>query len=92
MTLFELFQSQLVDPFRIGLLIALVVTMLRTQEATGTLVPLLAGVLFVALILPATLSPPGTKFATAVVIGIFANAVILALILGALSLWRRARS
>lgn len=91
MTMFELFQQQLIDPFRIGLLIALVATMLRTQSATGTLVPLIAGVIFVAVIVPATLSPPGTSLATAVISGIFVNMLILAILMAAVTLWRRAK-
>ena len=53
----ELIQSQLLDPFRIGLIVALVFTMFRTRAATGTFIPLTAGVIFVAVILPATQSP-----------------------------------
>ena len=40
----DLIQSQLLDPFRIGLIAALVFTMLRTRGATGTVLPLAAGV------------------------------------------------
>ena len=50
----ELIQSQLMDPFRIGLIVALVYTMFRTRAATGTAVPLALGVVFVAVILPST--------------------------------------
>ena len=42
MTLPDLLLSQLADPFRIGLLIALFVTMLRTRAASGVWVPLAA--------------------------------------------------
>lgn len=92
MTLFELFQSQLIDPIRIGLLVALVITTLRLQAATGTLLLLLAGVLFVAVILPA-MQPAGTMpIATAVIIGFFANLVILAVLMGLVTLWKRGRA
>lgn len=50
--------SQATDVFRIGLLIALILTMLRTEQATGTLVPLAAGILFVAVLIPMTI--PGS--------------------------------
>lgn len=50
----ELIQAQATDVFRIGLLVALLATMHRTRAATGTVLPLLAGILFVAIIVPAT--------------------------------------
>ena len=55
----DILKSQLMDPFRIALLIALVFTMWRNRAVTGTVVPLLAGMLFVAVIIPATISAPG---------------------------------
>ena len=42
----DLVFSQLSDVFRIGLIIALVVTMLRTSTVTGRVLPLVAGVVF----------------------------------------------
>jgi hypothetical protein len=78
----ELLQQQLTDPFRIGLIVALVITAARTRAATGTVVPLAAGVLFVAVIIPATISPPGTGgFWPAVALGLVANAILLAAVL-----------
>ncbi|MCX7890230.1 MAG: hypothetical protein N2422_10985 [Rhodobacteraceae bacterium] len=50
----DLVLAQLLDPLRIGLVIGLVLTMFRTRAVTGTVVPLLAGIVFVALILPLT--------------------------------------
>lgn len=86
------FLAQIADPFRIGLMIALVATMARTRAATGTVVPLAAGVLFVAVIIPMTLAPPGADgMVAAVGIGLLTNLVLLAVILGALTLWRRLR-
>src|SRR4028118_1889563 len=54
MTISEILLSQLTDPFRLGLIVALVVTMLRTEAVTGRWVPLATGVVFVAFILPLT--------------------------------------
>ncbi len=92
MTATELLLSQLADPFRIGLLIALFVTMLRTQAASGTIVPLAAGAVFVAVLIPsATQSALLVPFWQAVAVGIGANVVLLAVILGAWSLYQRSK-
>ena len=40
MTLAELFMAQLTDPFRIGITVALMLTMFRTRANTGTWLPL----------------------------------------------------
>ena len=78
----EILLAQLTDPFRLGLLVALVVTMLRTEAVTGRWIPLALGVLFVAFILPATTAAgAGVPFWTAVVLGVVANLVLLALIM-----------
>jgi hypothetical protein len=70
--------SQLTDPFRIGLIVALLVTALRTRLATGMLIPLGAGVLFIAVMLPSTMGlPAGADLVTAVGIGAVANAMLL---------------
>lgn len=50
-----LLQQALLDPFRIVLLVGLVITQIRTQAVTGKVLPLLAGVVFVAVILPVTM-------------------------------------
>ena len=90
MTLPDLLLSHLSDPFRIGLLIALFYTMLRTQAASGTIAPLAAGAVFVAVLIPlvaqTTLVVP---FWQAVVVGIVANVILLAVILGAWTLYLR---
>ena len=92
MSLSDLLLSQLADPFRIGLLIALFVTMLRTQAASGTLVPLVAGAVFVAVLIPsAAQSTLVVPFWQAVAVGIGANVVLLAVILGAWTLYQRSK-
>ena len=74
--------SQLSDPFRIGLIVALMVTALRTRSATGMLIPLGAGVLFIAVMLPSTMGlPEGADLVTAVGIGAVANSVLLSVAL-----------
>lgn len=90
MPFLDLLQAQLLDVFRIGLIIALVATTLRTQNVTGTLVPLLAGVVFVAAIIPMTLRTDEPVL-RAIGTGIVANLILLAVALGALQLYRRFR-
>jgi len=90
MTLTDLLFSQLSDPFRIALLIALFVTMLRTQAATGTLLPLAAGVVFVAVMLPTTLQTAlAAPLMQVIGVGLVANAILLAIIFAAFSLYQR---
>lgn len=83
MTNSEILLSQLADPFRLGLIVALVVTMLRTEAVTGRWVPLAAGVLFVAVIIPMTTARGAAEgaMAQAVALGVVANLVLLALVL-----------
>lgn len=90
MTLTDLLLSQLSDPFRIVLLIALFATMLRTQAATGTLMPLAAGALFVAVILPTTLQTTlAAPLMQVIGMGLVANAILLAVIFAAFSLYKQ---
>ena len=87
----DLLIAQLTDPFRIGLIIALVATMLRTAPVTGTLVPLAAGVVFVAVIIPMTMQAGQGPVWQAVAVGLVANAVILAVVMGLWTLILRLR-
>jgi hypothetical protein len=87
----DLIQSQLTDPFRIGLIVALVVTMYRTRAATGTLMPLGLGIVFVAVILPSTQGAGTAGLTAAVLAGLVSNAIILAVVLALASIIRRLR-
>lgn len=79
MPLIDILVSQLTDLFRIGLMIALVITTRRNVPATGWVLPLIVGVVFVAILIPATLQTQATQplwqIAT---IGVAANLIILA--------------
>ncbi len=86
----DLVNQQLTDPFRIILLIALFSTMVRTRAATGTYVPLAAGAVFVAVILPLTMSKSG-DFMSAVLAGLVTNVTILAIILGVWTMYQNAK-
>lgn len=73
----ELVLSQLSDVFRIGLVVALVVTMLRTSAVTGRVLPLIAGVVFVAVILPTTQSVTADNLRNEIIAGLISNLIIL---------------
>ena len=84
----DLVNHQLTDPFRIILLIALFITMLRTRAATGTYLPLAVGAVFVAVILPLT---QGGDFLPVFLAGLISNVTILAIILGVWTIYQNAR-
>jgi hypothetical protein len=82
MTFAEMLFAQLTDPFRLGLIVALVVTMLRTEAVTGRWVPLALGVLFVAFIIPTTFGRAAAEpFWQLVAVGIVANLLLLAVVM-----------
>ena len=83
MALTEILASQLTDLFRIGLMVALVFTAWRNRMATGWVLPLIAGVIFVAVIIPYTMQTQSAEpLWRLVATGIVANLIILAATLG----------
>lgn len=88
----DLVFSQLTDVFRIGLIVALVVTMFRTSAVTGRILPLVAGVVFVAVILPTTMPGGEASLTHAILAGILSNLIILVLVLGIARLIARLRA
>ena len=87
----DLVLSQLTDLFRIGLIIALVVTMYRTAAVTGRVLPLALGVVFVAVMLPATLPSSSASLADAILAGLISKSIILVPVLACAALIRRLR-
>lgn len=87
----DLVLSQLTDLFRIGLMIALVVTMLRTSAVTGRVLPLALGVVFVAVILPTTMPGGSASLIDAILAGLISNLIILVPVLAAAALVARLR-
>ena len=86
----EILQSQLSDIFRAGLVFGLIYTMLRTRATTGTLIPLAAGVVFIAAVLPMTTSVgAGVPLAWAIGVGLVSNCILLAIGLGLWTLAQR---
>lgn len=87
----DLVLSQLSDLFRIGLLIALVITMLRTSAVTGRALPLVMGVLFVAVILPTTMPSGTASVSDAILAGLVSNSLITGLIIAVAAVFTRLR-
>lgn len=87
----DLVLSQLTDLFRIGLMIALVITMLRTSAVTGRVLPLVLGVVFVAVMLPSTMPTGSAPLVDAMLAGLVANAIILVPVLAIAALVLRLR-
>ena len=77
----EIFLSQMTDPFRIGLLVVLVLTTIRTAAQTGYVLPLISGAIFVAILIPTAMSDEGSNKFMLIAVGLLSNAVILGVIL-----------
>ena len=75
--------AQLSDPFRIGLLVALVFTMLRTRAQTGIWMPLAAGIVFVAVMIPMT-TGAGNGWQP-IASGLVANAIVVGILMALLA-------
>ena len=87
----DLVLSQLTDLFRIGMMIALVVTMRRTAAVTGHVLPLALGVVFVAVILPSTMPSGSASLIDAILAGLVSNLLILMPILAVAAVVARLR-
>mgnify|MGYP001216159175 FL=1 len=89
MSFSELLVAQLMDPFRIGLLVELVFTTLQTTAHTGRLVPLALGCIFVAVLIAMTTGTEDVDRTMAIGVGVVTNVLILAVLLGLHSVWKR---
>ena len=87
----DLVLLQLTDLFRIGLIIGLVYTMHRTAAVTGRVLPLVLGVVFVAVMLPATMPSASVSFTDAILAGLVSNTIILLPVLGVAAFITRKR-
>ncbi|MHB2265143.1 hypothetical protein [Aliihoeflea sp. PC F10.4] len=74
----EIFSEQFFDPFRAGLLLFLVLTARNTSAVTGMLMPLAAGIFFVAVLIPLSFAPEAPNWWNLVVAGIVTNTIIVA--------------
>jgi hypothetical protein len=88
----DLVIAALADPFRIALLAALVFTQSRTAAQTGTVLPLVLGVVFVAVMIPMTMGFDAALGMPLVVgAGVVANVVLVVPIFLAMRLWLNRR-
>ena len=87
----DLVLSQMTDLFRIGLIVALVLTMRRTAAVTGRIIPLALGVVFVAVMLPTTMMGTSPGLGPAILAGLVSNSIILALVLACAEVIARLR-
>lgn len=86
----DIYIAQLIDPFRIGLLIALVLTAANTAQALNRWIPIALGVVFVAVLIPFSLgSGSSVDTTTAILVGLASNASILAVLLTAKAVYSR---
>jgi hypothetical protein len=84
--------SQLIDPFRIGLIFFLLLTAIRTRANMGLMMPLAMGVIFIAILIPLTTAAASmVPRLTAIGLGVVSNAVILAIFLAGWTIWEKAR-
>ncbi|WP_302175378.1 hypothetical protein [uncultured Hydrogenophaga sp.] len=87
----DLVLSQLTDVFRIGLIIALVITTIRTAAITGRVIPLACGVVFVAVMLPLTLPTGSVDVVDSILAGLVSNLIILLPVLAVARVVERSR-
>lgn len=85
----DLILTQLTDPFRIVMLGALVYVWHRNHQ-NGSLLPLAAGWVFVAVLLPVT-TAADQPTVPGILWGLLSNAVILAVVLAGRALWLQSR-
>jgi hypothetical protein len=76
MDVVDIFLAQLADPFRIGLVVMLLITAARTEASVGMIVPLALGTVFVAILIPVTFGEG--DMAGQIAVGLATNAIILA--------------
>jgi hypothetical protein len=91
----ETLVTQLTDPFRIGLIFFMFLTALRTRETVGLVMPLVLGVVFVAVLLPMTTGANSALVReahwSAIGFGLVANAIILGMIFAGWAIWNKQR-
>jgi hypothetical protein len=78
----DILLAQLTDPFRIGLMLALGYMTIRLRAQSGVLMPLVAGVLFFAVMLPTSMPIEGAERMLQMGTGVAANAIIVSVLAG----------
>lgn len=87
----ELLVSQSLDPFRIGLLLVLVLTASSTAGNLRPAIPLVLGIVFVAVLIPLTMQQhdSGVDRFAAVVGGLIVNSVVVGFVVAANAVRKR---
>jgi hypothetical protein len=83
--------AQLADPFRIGLLVALLFTARNRSAALHRWLPIALGLVFVAVLIPTAMASDDSEVSAQIGVGIVSNAIILALMLFAEAAFERFR-
>jgi len=91
MELVNILIAQLADPFRIGLLVALLFTAQNTSGALNRWLPIGLGLVFVAVIIPTALASESAPVGAEIGVGVVANAAVLAVMLAAQAIVERVR-
>lgn len=92
MDMLDIVIAQLLDPFRIGLLAFLVLTARNTAAHTGWLLPIAAGIVFVAVLIPLTMAPDAENWWMLVGCGLLSNTVVAVAMLVLVLAYDRSRS
>lgn len=88
----DIYLAQLTDPFRIGLMIALMLTAANTAQTLNRWIPIALGVAFVAVLIPYSIGASTTvDTTTAVLVGLVSNVTIAAVAMGAQAAYARLR-
>ncbi|MCO5066115.1 MAG: hypothetical protein M9924_17110 [Rhizobiaceae bacterium] len=83
--------EQLTDPFRIALMIGLLITANNTAAQMGRAVPLVLGIVFVAVLIPTAFGSEPHGMAISVGLGIVANFLIFAVCWAVMGVMRGVR-
>jgi hypothetical protein len=93
LSLVDIYLAQLGDPFRIGLLVALLFTAVNTQATLNRWIPIGLGLVFVAVLIPTAMgSGAGADLFPRILVGLFSNLTILAVLLAAKAAYLRLSS
>lgn len=85
--------EQVTDIFRIGMILFLAITSMNTAHATATragrAVPLVLGVIFIAVLIPVTFNREAADLVPRIAVGIVVNAILLAVVMGGIRVVRQ---
>ncbi|GLS32344.1 hypothetical protein SAMN04488498_11723 [Mesorhizobium albiziae] len=93
MHLVDIYLAQLADPFRVGLLVALLFTAANTEAALNRWIPIGLGLAFVAVLIPTAIgTTAGMDLVHTILVGLVSNLTILAVLLAVRAAYLRLTS